>query len=231
MKEVVARELAKRIQPGETIGIGSGSTAELAILEIGKRIRKEGLCVSGVATSLRSASLAAEEGITVLFGTGNTAIDWAFDGADEVDPELNMIKGRGAAMLSEKIIAERVGGLVVLITAEKLVSQLGEIHPVPIEIIPSARSLVEKALSKLSCNECRVRQSSSKYGPVVTEHGNIVLDARFPQITQELERSIKGITGVVESGLFYNLAKEVLIAREDGIFSRKPGQAQEEKLA
>lgn len=232
MKSVVARALAGRVRDGELIGIGSGSTVELAIEEIGRRIRDKGLRVRAVPTSHRTALVAEEVGIEVLSPVSRAKLSWAFDGADEVDPELNLIKGRGAAMLHEKIVARRAKRLVIAITEDKLVSRLGETFSVPVEVIPDALGLVEQGLQELGASEVVLREAAKKYGPVVSEDGNFVLDARFASIRPELESKIKNLTGVVESGLFIGCTDEVLVARKTGVFSQKlkDGRVIEEKI-
>ena len=225
MKTLVARALASRVKSGEIIGLGSGSTVELAIDQIGQRIAREGLQIFGVPTSYRIALIAAERGIQVLSSITCTELSWAFDGADEVDGQLNIIKGRGAAMLNEKILARRTKNLVIIVSDDKLVEKLGNRHPIPIEVVPEATYLVQKGLEGLGAREVKMRPSSEKYGPLVTEHNHLILDAWFDDIKPELEQQIKSLTGVVESGLFINtggtLVSELLVARKDAVFSVK----------
>ena len=233
MKEKVASVLAARVSDGDVIGIGSGSTVELAVKKIGERIRSEGLRVSGLATSHRIAEVAASAGISVLASDTVSKISWAFDGADEVDPKHDMIKGRGAAMLHEKIIARKANALVIIVTEEKLVSTLGEKFAVPVEVIPAACNFVKQELLELGAKEVLVRESDGKYGPTFSEEGNVVLDALFSPASAELEDKIKCITGVVESGLFTGFMPEVLVASASGVFSRTldaSGSLQESKV-
>lgn len=221
-KALVARYLAKRVKDGDVLGLGSGSTAELAVAEIGKRIAKEKIRVSGVPTSYKIGTFASENGIQVLSSMANIPLSWAFDGADEVDPSFMMIKGRGAAMLNEKIIARRAGeNMVIIVSDDKLVERLGQKFPIPVEVIPEAAMLVVDGLKALGATEIVFRQSNAKYGPETTEHNNLILDARFDSIAPELELRMKSITGVVETGLFVGLAKELIVARENGVWSRK----------
>ena len=233
MKERVAQSLAARVKNGETIGLGSGSTAELAVIAIGKRIAAEKLTVFGVPTSLRTAMLAQQAGIRVLSSVTDVPIDWAFDGADEVDPQLNMIKGRGAMMLNEKINARRAREFVVIVTDDKLVDRLGSKFPVPVEVVPNAVPYVTAELAKLGGHSIEVRQSDKKYGPVITENGNVVIDVRFDSITPDYEVKIKSIVGVVESGLFVGAASQVLVVKTDGVHSLRlsAGKAIEEPLS
>lgn len=221
-KALVARSLSKKVKDGEVIGLGSGSTAELAVEQIGQRIKKENLKIVGVPTSHRIALCAQAAGVTVLSSITPVRLDWAFDGADEVDGAFNMIKGNGAAMLSEKIIAKRAGErFLIIVSEDKIVERLGTKFPVPVEIIPAALELVQNGLQALGAKEIVIRQGNAKYGPTITEHGNFILDAKFENIKPELEAQIKSITGVVESGLFVNATKELLVSREDGVWSRR----------
>jgi ribose 5-phosphate isomerase A len=232
MKALVARALAKRVQDGEVIGLGSGSTAEMAIDQIGQRVQREKISIAGVPTSIRTALIAAEAGIDVRHPIPRLTIDWAFDGADEVDPNFNMIKGRGAAMLTEKIIARRASRFVVIVSEDKIVKNLGDIFAVPVEVIPEALPLVEDGLRALGATEMVLRQASQKYGPVITEHKNVILDTKFGKIVPELEGEISKLVGVVESGLFTNFNQEVLLAKKDGVWSQKlvNGVIQEELI-
>jgi ribose 5-phosphate isomerase A len=133
-----------------------------------------------------------------------------------------MIKGNGAAMLSEKIIAKRAGDrLLIIVSEDKIVERLGKKFPLPVEVIPQALELVQAGLKALGATEIVIRQGNSKYGPTITEHNNLILDAKFADIKPELEAQIKSITGVVESGLFVNATKEILVSREDGVWSRR----------
>jgi len=216
MKELVAQAIAARVKNGEVIGLGSGSTVELALLEIKKRVQREGLQISGVPTSHRTAILAKEAGVTVLSPMLVQTIAWAFDGADEVDPNLDLIKGHGGAMLNEKIIASIAERFVVIITEDKQVKKLGEKFPVPVEVIPEALTLVEKELLQLGASKVVLRQAAGKYGPVITEHNNLILDASFPSISPAHESKIKCIPGVVENGLFMGYADEILVATASG---------------
>ncbi len=221
MKAKVAKFIASRVKDGDILGLGSGSTVELAVEAIGARIGKEGISVSGVPTSKRIGEFASACGITVLSPAHPPELSWAFDGADEVDPNLDMIKGAGGAMLSEKIIAKHAGGIVVVITEEKLVAALGSNFAVPVEVIPDAVTFTSKALRSLGASETTLRVATGKYGPVITDHGNVIIDARFAKINKDLEGAINQITGVVENGLFFDLANEVLVAKQDGIYSLK----------
>jgi ribose 5-phosphate isomerase A len=220
MKELVALELAKRVRDGETIGVGTGSTVDLALSEIGKRVRAEGLRLKVVPTSLQSAWQCEALGLDVLHPGFRGELAWGFDGADEVDDRLMLIKGKGAAMLQEKILAARCKKFIVIVDQSKIVSQLGALCPVPIEVIPNAYSLAERRILELGASSVAIRNcTGGKHGPVITEGGNIILDALFPKIEKTLEADIKKVLGVVESGLFTELASEVLVAGASGVRS------------
>ena len=168
-------------------------------------------------TSIRTARQATDAGVRVLSNFSDLEISWAFDGADEVDPELNLIKGRGAAMLPEKIVAKRTKHFVVIVTEEKLVKNLGEKFAVPIEVIPEALSLVKSELKSFNPEKITLRTSDAKYGPTITENGNLILDVKFSSIPNAYEKDLKAITGVVETGLFIGLKPEVIVAKGGGI--------------
>jgi len=224
MKELVASYIASRIQDGQLVGLGSGSTAELTILKIGERVKKEGLKVRALTTSIRGAMLASDAGISVLDLTSDLKPDFAFDGADEVDPDLRLIKGNGAAIVREKIVSRRSGGFTVIVTAEKLVMKLGEKFAVPVEILPAALPDVRAALKKFSPVEVTLRSGTGKFGPIITDSGGLILDVRFtPGIAADMEQRLKQITGVVETGIFTSDAKEVIVAKDGALFRFERG--------
>ncbi len=212
MKELLAKAVAERVKDGELLGIGSGTTVELIIEAIGQRIKAENIRVRGLATSYRTSMKAVQQGIELVSFHTQQPLSWAFDGADEVDPARNMIKGRGGAMLSEKILARRAPKLLIAVTEEKLVKRLGEKFPVPVEVVPEALSLVEKGLKELGAGTVVLRESKTTYGPVPTEHNNLILDAWFDNIPLDYEQRIKCLIGVVESGLFIGFQPEVLVS-------------------
>lgn len=231
-KELVAKALANRVKDGELIGLGSGTTTELAIKEIGERIKKENISVFGIATSRQTALVAAFAGISVLSQPNARKISWGFDGADEVDPHFNLIKGRGACMLAEKIMARQVQNWIIVVTEDKLVSNLSEKFPVPVEIIPEALYIVKDRLKKIGAKEVVLRMATTKYGPTISENNNLILDAKFENIETSLEDEINKITGVVENGLFINFKPEVLLVKQNEVWSRKlvHGKIQEVKI-
>lgn len=217
MKEIVAREVAALAKSGEVIGIGTGSTVDAAIDALALRIKGEGLKISAVPTSYQSAWRLEQAGIHVYYAGYKGRIDWGFDGADQVDRQGNAIKGRGGAMLKEKILAVRCAKYLLIVDQTKLVAELNGTCPVPVEVIPEAVSFVEKKLNAIGASAHRVRQAVAKHGPVITEAGNVIIDANFDRITTELEGRVKSIIGVVESGLFCGYCDELLVAEPSGV--------------
>jgi ribose 5-phosphate isomerase A len=233
MKTKLAELIASRANDGQTIGLGSGSTAEIVLDALAERVKRDQLRLRGVPTSLRTAALAARAGIQVCSLNDALTLDWAFDGADEVDPDLNLIKGRGAAMLAEKLNARRAKQFVVAVSESKLVHRLGEKFPVPVEVVRDGAEHVAEALRALGATEVLLREGGNKYGPLITENGNLVLDARFDLIPADLETNIKLIVGVLESGIFTNSCDEVIVAKEAGIMTltRANGRTVEGEIA
>lgn len=219
MKEIVAQEIAKRVTTGDVIGVGTGTTVDAALAAIGARVARENLRISVVPTSYQSAWRCQELGLTVLYGGYNGYLSWGFDGADQVTKDRWAIKGKGGALLQEKILAKRCKRFVIIVDESKVVAHLGSGCPIPVEVVPEARVLVEDSLRALGATEITIRAGSGKHGPTITERGNILIDALFPKISNSLERDIKSLVGVVESGLFIGYAHEVLVAGSQGISS------------
>lgn len=219
MKELVAREIAMRARSGETIGVGSGTTVDLAIDQIGRRVREEGMQIRVVPSSYQSARRCEAAGLAVLHPACCDALHWGFDGADAVDPQRRLIKGRGGAMLQEKILAARCRDYVIIIDESKLVENLGGTCPVPVEVIPEALAVAEKGLLSLGASSLKLRQGTAceRTVPMISQAGNLIIDAHFDNIAETLERDIKAVVGVVENGLFIGYASEVLIATSQGI--------------
>lgn len=210
-KEELGRHIAARVENGQVVGVGSGSTAYLAIQAIAERVRREKLEISVVCTSpeVTLACAALDLPIGSLL---QRRPDWAFDGADEVDPNRNLIKGRGGAMFMEKIMMHAAPKNFILVDQSKLVPKLGAKFPIPVEVLPAAMRLVEFELQALGATEIAMRLALKKDGPVITENGNFILDVRFADVHETLERDIKSIPGVIESGLFWGKNIEVVVA-------------------
>ena len=212
-KALLGEAIAARIADAQTIGVGTGTTVDAAIAAIVIRLRQEQLQVRFVTTSVQSAAALASAGLTVLDAGVDLPLDWGFDGADELDPNGNAIKGGGAAMLREKLLAVRCKHYILAVDSSKLVSRLGQRCQVPVEVHPSGYAFARSQLLKIGAESVTLRDGKpGKHGPVITEAGNLVFDVLFRMIDQTTERKIKGIVGVVESGIFWGYANECLIS-------------------
>ncbi|ALV62455.1 Ribose 5-phosphate isomerase A [Thermococcus sp. 2319x1] len=219
MKRMVAKEALKFIDDDMIIGLGTGSTTAYFIQMLGKMLMTGELeDVYGIPTSHQSRLLALENGVPVVALDEVDAIDIAIDGADEVDPHLNLIKGRGAALTMEKIIEYRAGTFIVLVDESKLVEYLGQKMPVPIEVIPAAWRAIKEELEVFNA-KAELRMGVKKDGPVITDNGNFILDAKFERIEDPLDMEIElnNIPGVVENGIFADIADIVLVGTKDGV--------------
>ena len=210
-KEKVAAKIAEKVKDGDILGVGSGSTVYMALFAIAKRIKEEQLQIKAIPTSIEISLACSNLGIP-LTSMYEDKPDWLFDGADEVDPKRSLIKGRGGAMFKEKLLISSSPVNYIIVDDSKLVDKLGVNFPVPIEVFPGALLHVEEELKKLGPESVTLRPAKGKDGSVITENGNLILDARFHDIGDDLELKIKAITGVIESGLFINYNVEVLVA-------------------
>lgn len=222
-KTMTDQEAAKRaageagaalVEDGMDVGLGTGSTTAYAIRALGQRMRTEGLRIQGVATSFASERLAREVGIPRTTLDDVERIDLALDGADEVGPHFNLIKGGGAAHTREKVVARQAERFVVLVDPSKQVEQLGRAMPVPVEVLPMAVTPVLRALERLGA-EPRLREAERKDGPVITDQGFWVIDAHFEGIDdpKALDRALNDLPGVLDHGLFLDMATDVLVGR------------------
>ena len=221
MKQAVAQAAVAQFRDGMIVGLGSGSTAALMIQGLGQRLASGQLKdIVGVTTSFQGEVLAAELGIPLLSLNAVSRIDLAIDGADEVDPSFQLIKGGGACHVQEKLVAARAERFVVVVDSTKLVERLNLDFLLPVEVLPGAWRQVQQRLSAMS-GKAELRMANRKAGPVVTDQGNLVLDVRFDggiANPLDLERTINNIPGVLENGLFVNLAHEVLVGEvNDGV--------------
>ena len=210
-KQKVAQEIAAKVKDGDIIGVGSGSTSYLALVAIAERIKTEKLNVKAITTSIEISMFCSKLGVpqTSLF---EHRPDWLFDGADEVDPGKNLIKGRGGAMFKEKLMMRSSRVSYIIVDESKMVDKLNTKFPVPIEVFPQALLHVEKELKQLGANGIALRPAKGKDGPVITENNNLILDCHFHDVNNNLEKDIKSITGVIESGLFIGYNPEILMA-------------------
>ena len=208
-KESIARRIAERVQDGDVIGFGSGSTSYLTAIAIAEKIKKDGISITAIPTSYELEMLCTYLEIPTA-SIAEKKPDWAFDGADEVDENNWIIKGRGAAMFNEKLNIKSTEKTYILVDESKFVKRLGEKFPVPIECNPKAVNLVKQEVYNLGATEVKLRLALKKDGPVITENGNLILDARFNNIDENLEKRIKCIPGVFESGLFIGYNVEIV---------------------
>lgn len=223
LKKSVGITAAGFVKDGMIIGIGTGSTVVYFIEELGRRV-KQGLNIQGAATSYQSRMLCAENGIPLIDLMHLDHIDAAFDGADEIDPALNAIKGGGAAHTYEKIIASMADEFILIADQSKLVDRLCAKFPLPVEVIPGALSFAVRKISELG-GDARIRKALRKDGPVVTENGNFILDISFhtiPHDLNELDVRLRRIPGLIETGLFLGIAKRALIGFDDGVREIRP---------
>lgn len=213
MKQEVGRAAAARVESGTVLGLGTGSTTAFAVQFIGDRIAAGELTdIKGVPTSFQASVLAKKYGIPLTTLDEVDTIHLAIDGADEVDPQFNLIKGGGAAHTREKIVDGLAEKFIVVVDSSKLVDQLGSTFALPVEVLPMAIAPVTRALTALG-GTVDLRMGVKKDGPVITDQGNMVLDVKFEAIAApaELEATINNIPGVLENGLFVGLATEVLV--------------------
>ena len=221
MKQAVAEAAVAQIRDGMVVGLGSGSTAALMIQGLGARLAAGQLHdIVGVTTSFQGEVLAAELGIPLRALNAIDLIDLAIDGADEVDPSFQLIKGGGACHVQEKLVADRAERFIVVVDSTKLVQRLNLDFLLPVEVLPGAWVQVQSRLKSMG-GVAELRMATRKAGPVVTDQGNLVLDVRFEAGISDpiaLERDINNLPGVLENGLFVNLADEVLVGEiNDGV--------------
>ena len=213
-KQLAAEHAVQYITDGMTVGLGTGSTSAFAIKAIGQKIQ-QGLNVKAVASSIQSEQLAKDAGITVVPFSEINIIDIYIDGADEVDVDLNLIKGGGGALLREKILAFNSEQFVVIVDEYKLVKQLGK-FPLPVEVTPFAPELTIRQLQKLGCAPTVRQQEGKSY---ITDNKNFIIDCDFQKIehVEKLHQLINAIPGVVENGLFLNnMVNKVIVGYQNG---------------
>jgi ribose 5-phosphate isomerase A len=215
LKRTAGRAAADLVSDGMAVGLGSGSTLVHVIRRLGERVRDGGLRITGVATSFESRSLAREMGIPLREPMDTTELDLALDGADEVDPAGHHLKGAGAAQVLEKIVASMARRYVLVVDESKLVARLGLKRPVVLDVAVPALAYVLRRISELG-GEATPRTGSGKIGPVISDQGHIVVDARFDGIDDPpgLCTALDAIPGLVGHGLFVNLATAMVVARQ-----------------
>jgi ribose 5-phosphate isomerase A len=219
-KQLVGIEAAKYVKNGMVVGLGTGSTATHFIRELARRIKDEKLSLKCIPSSFACAILARENGMPLISVDQVAQVDLYVDGADEVAPDKGLIKGRGAAMVGEKLLCEACDQFIVIVDGGKLVKSLGEKFPVPVEIMPGALLIAQRAIISMG-GAPALRQSGGKDGPVVTDNGNLILDVIFPKGSdwQKLDQALDSLPGVVEHGLFLRYANksQVLIGIDGAV--------------
>lgn len=213
-KKIAGKSAAELVKDGMAIGLGTGSTVAHVIQRLGELV-KGGLNIVAVPTSYQTEMLVIRAGIPLTSLWVHTSLDIAIDGADQVDPELNLIKGRGAAHTREKIVAYSATRFVIAVDEGKIVDVLN--CPVPLEVLPYARKLVEIQVTKLGGTHS-LRLAQKKDGPIITDNGNFIIDADFGEISdpQRLDEELSFIPGIVEHGIFTN-ADEVHVGGKGGL--------------
>lgn len=214
IKQLVAQQAAQLVQNNMTVGIGTGSTIYWLIKELGERVNK-GLFFRAIPTSKKTAALAAKHKIPLAELNDVTSIDITIDGADEIDGNLQLIKGGGGALLQEKMVAAASKELFILADETKLVEQLGK-FPLPLEVIPFGWKQVQRKINETYNIEATLRVQDDQ--PFVSDHGHYILDCPFHKIENPdiLSYDLNAIPGVVDNGLFVNMADLVLIGYSDG---------------
>lgn len=212
-------EALKHVKNGQVLGLGSGSTAAIAVRELGSRIRKGELKeITAVPTSSQTFLLAVENGVPMTTLYEHPRVDLTIDGADQVDPHLNLIKGMGGALTREKIVASASKQLIIVVDETKLAEQLGKNQVVPLEVLPFAAPFVSFKLQTIRIKG-RIREGTGKVGPTMTDNGNFIVDADAGTIEtpRQLDAKLKTIPGVVETGLFIEMADAVYVGGKKGV--------------
>jgi ribose 5-phosphate isomerase A len=220
-KQLVGISAAKHVQSGMLVGLGTGSTAYHFIVEVARRMREENLKVQCVSSSFSTSILAKDLGLPLIALEQIDHVHIYADGADEVDPQKRLIKGRGAAMVREKLLVQMTDVFFAIVDSSKRVAKLGEKFPLPIEVLPFAWRSVKKSLLAMGATESELRAAGGKDGPIVTDQGNLVLDTRFAPSMDlaSLDSALNQLPGVVGHGLFadFTAKTQVLIATSQGV--------------
>jgi ribose 5-phosphate isomerase A len=215
LKRLAAREAVNDVREGMIVGLGTGSTAAIFIRELGERVRL-GLRIKAIPTSEASKQIAEQVGIVLTTFRQDPVIDLTVDGADEVSPDLDLIKGLGGALVREKVVAHASKRVVIIVDEGKFVDRLGSRAVIPVEVVPFSSDLVVSRLQKWG-GDASVRQRDGKH--FISDNGNHIVDWNHGVIDSpsEMEKQIKGITGVVDSGIFSGIASCVISAGSGGI--------------
>ncbi|MDD5034622.1 MAG: ribose-5-phosphate isomerase RpiA [Methylococcaceae bacterium] len=221
-KELLAQQAANQVEDGMLVGLGTGSTADCFIRELGRRNAEAGLRVSVAASSTVSAILAQSLALPLVALEHLARLDLYVDGADEVAPDLTLLKGRGADLVREKLLARASDRFLVLVDQSKLVDRIGERFPIPVEVMPFAWQLVKRSLEALG-GRGELRRNASKDGLAVSSHGSLILDVVFDPgcDSKTLDEFLNDTPGVVEHGIFRGLASAILVAADGRIQERR----------
>jgi len=218
-KKNAALAAVKHVKDGDIVGLGSGTTIAYAIEALGERVKKENLKILGIPSSYQAFALAVQNKIPITTLEEHPLIDVDIDGADQIDPKLNLIKGMGAALAREKIVAASSKLNIIIADGKKRVKVLGENnHPVPVEVLTFAIAPVMRTIEKLG-GKAILRETKGKLGPVISDNGNAIVDATFGVIgdAAKLDQQLKMIPGVVETGVFINLADIAYLGTPSGV--------------
>ena len=217
-KKQAGEEAVKHIEDGMIIGLGTGSTIEYSLRKLGQMI-KEGFKIRGIPTSIHTKRIAEEENIPLTTLDEHPDIDLTIDGADEVDSNLNLIKGGGGALTREKIIAFNSKKVIIVVDDSKVVKALGIDFALPVEVVKFGWTSTKKTLETFGCNVAL--REVMKGEPFITDNGNYILDCEFDRIENpdQMEIEINCVPGVVENGLFINLVDEVIVGSKQGILT------------
>ncbi len=221
MKRVAAEKAIDQIRDGMIIGLGTGSTVKYALKKLGANVRN-GLSIQGIPTSGITKKLAIQENIPLTSLTDHPEIDVTIDGADEVDSDLNLIKGGGGALTREKIIAFHSKRVIIVVDDSKVVKSLGIDFPLPVEVVKFEWEATKRSLETFGCD---VQLRKIIDDPFITDNGNYILDCDFERIVDpaQLEQDINMIPGVVENGLFIGLVHQVIVGSTQGIMTLEKG--------
>ncbi|MFX0169142.1 MAG: ribose-5-phosphate isomerase RpiA [Candidatus Hodarchaeota archaeon] len=214
-KRLAAEAAINHVSDGMCLGVGTGSTVEVFIELLVEKIAAENITITAVPTSCATQLRLHDVGITTIPLGCVTSLPCAVDGADEVDSTMALIKGGGAALLREKILAEAAQQLVIIVDSGKLVKRLGARTPIPVEVLPEALALTMDRIQQLGGSPM-LRQAKRKAGPIITDNGNFILDVTFPKITNiaALDTKLNAIPGVIENGLFPDQADVVYVGQK-----------------
>ena len=218
LKKLAGEKAVEHIEDGMIVGLGTGSTVEYTLRKLGTLVR-DGLKIKGIPTSIHTQRIAKEEQIPLITLEENPVIDVTIDGADEVDSNMNLIKGGGGALLREKVIAFNSKKVIIVIDDSKVVKALGIDFPLPVEVVKFGWTSTKKTLEDFGCN-VELRKIMGEE-PFITDNSNYILDCEFERIAEpeQLEIDMNNIPGVVENGLFIGLVDEVIVGGKQGILT------------